>query len=509
MHPEPRQITWFFFATSLLSFLSLVVLLIIPREQGNPFMLGYSLPRTALLAVNFLISCILIALTIKLWRNPTTEEKLLNRVRSWLDNRQKAWFVQILILLGTAFGSFLMVELAFTENQFLKGVLLRLSPIIGFFTLASAHLGFLIRQIIKQQFQPIKITIQIHILVFIWILLSFLWFLGLMSSLSDILIFRRAVILFVSIYIFILIGLDHYFTSDRFSQGFLAVSLLLVMSLSIWVINRFNDLNENTIVTSLLLPAFSIQFIYWVITLTRDKVKQNLRIGNSTLNIKMITIGLGGFATILILIALFFQMPGSLSQSLRNFGELFFLDREMNIPAIFSTALLLIAAGWLFYVFRIRIITKGPFTWYWGFLGAVFVFLSLDELLSFHEGMIGWVRRFAEFGGIFSYEWIIVAIPVIFILGLTYLRFFFHLKTNVRILFFLAATLYLGGSIGGEMLSGWYASKFGEWDANYVSLTIFEETLEMSGIILFIYAIMFYLYCEPLRKTGLESQTQN
>jgi hypothetical protein len=50
------------------------------------------------------------------------------------------------------------------------------------------------------------------------------------------------------------------------------------------------------------------------------------------------------------------------------------------------------------------------------------------------------------------------------------------------------------------MMSGWYASKFGEGDANYILLTIFEETLEMSGIIVFIHAILLFLYYESIGK---------
>ena len=99
-----------------------------------------------------------------------------------------------------------------------------------------------------------------------------------------------------------------------------------------------------------------------------------------------------------------------------------------------------------------------------------------------------------------GYEWILLAIPLVLIFAIAYTRFFFHLPPNIRILVFLAALIYIGGVIGGEMFSGWYASKFGEGDANYIMLTIFEETLEMSGIIVFIHALLLYLYNEPIEK---------
>jgi hypothetical protein len=325
-----------------------------------------------------------------------------------------------------------------------------------------------------------------------------------MQSLEDVLIFKRVLILCVSTYILILFALDAAFTSDSLSRWFLACSLLFVTSLSLWITNRFNEMSEYAILALLLTPTLIIQLLFLALTLSRDKVMKNLAIRTATVNIKAITIYMSGFTTILVSLALFLQISetmrfGAFSNEMQN---AFALDREMNVPAIFSSLLLLIAAGLLFEIFRTRFKERAPFTWHWGLLGGVFVFLSFDEMFSIHESLIGPIRRIMKIGGVFSYEWIILAIPLVLILAIAYSRFFFHLPRDLQVLIFLAAGFYIGGSIGGEMMSGWYASKFTEGDANYILLTIFEETLEMSGIIIFIYALLLIIYNDSLRNNA-------
>jgi hypothetical protein len=388
--------------------------------------------------------------------------------------------------------TFFLVEFIVTDNLFLWGILLRLLPIIGFGTLAFAQIGYLITKSAQPQYRAIKFTNHIYYIALVWIILNFLWFVGSIRSLEDILIFKRVVILFASFYIYILFSLDYVFTSDTLIEQFLAFSLLFISTLSLWITNRFNEMSEYSTLTLMLSPTFIIQLIFLVVILFRDKEKQNLTIANLTINIKVISVCISAFASILVSLALFLQIAEGLGfgGSFKHIRNTFYLDREMNVPAVFSAIILLIAAGLLFVVFVARKNKRASFTTHWGFLSLIFVFLSYDEMFSLHENMIGPLRRFVKIGGIFSYEWIILAIPLVLIIGISYLRFFFHLQLNIRILSILAALLFLGGSIGGEMMSGWYASKFGEGDANYVLLTIFEETLEMSGIIIFIHALL-------------------
>jgi hypothetical protein len=72
------------------------------------------------------------------------------------------------------------------------------------------------------------------------------------------------------------------------------------------------------------------------------------------------------------------------------------------------------------------------------------------------------------------------------------------------VLFIAAGSLYLAGALGIESVGGWYFSRNGETeDLRYSLLVAAEEFAEMSGIILFIYALLDYLRQrlsgEPLR----------
>jgi len=84
---------------------------------------------------------------------------------------------------------------------------------------------------------------------------------------------------------------------------------------------------------------------------------------------------------------------------------------------------------------------------------------------------------------------------------LAYLPFLAHLPTKTRWLFITAGALYAGGALGMEMVAGFYRSLYWEKDALYVMQTIVEEFLEMTGIVVFVYALMSYisLYVKDVR----------
>ena len=56
----------------------------------------------------------------------------------------------------------------------------------------------------------------------------------------------------------------------------------------------------------------------------------------------------------------------------------------------------------------------------------------------------------------------------------------------------IAATLYIGGAIGLELIGGRYSELHGE-DLAYSMMTAVEESLELAGIIIFIRALLVYI----------------
>jgi hypothetical protein len=59
--------------------------------------------------------------------------------------------------------------------------------------------------------------------------------------------------------------------------------------------------------------------------------------------------------------------------------------------------------------------------------------------------------------------------------------------------FLISAALYLGGSIGFELIGGWYTENVGTGNLAYTMIVTVEEGLEMAGAITFIWALLQYL----------------
>jgi hypothetical protein len=92
------------------------------------------------------------------------------------------------------------------------------------------------------------------------------------------------------------------------------------------------------------------------------------------------------------------------------------------------------------------------------------------------------------------FAWVIPYALAVLVIGVLYLRFVWSLAARTRALFICAGSVYLAGALGFESVGGWYFSLHGEIeDLTYSLLVAAEEFLEMSGIILFIYALLDYL----------------
>jgi len=62
-------------------------------------------------------------------------------------------------------------------------------------------------------------------------------------------------------------------------------------------------------------------------------------------------------------------------------------------------------------------------------------------------------------------------------------------------LFIIAGVIFVTGAIGLDFVSELYYQK-GQLDLTYVIISTFEETQEMVGILIFIYALMSYIDSE-------------
>ncbi len=185
--------------------------------------------------------------------------------------------------------------------------------------------------------------------------------------------------------------------------------------------------------------------------------------------------------------------------------ELFNLDRELNIPSVYSSATLLLCAVLLGMIALSVREKKAPYFWHWLGLGAGFLYMSLDELLSIHEKVSVAVRHALDTTGFLWHAWVIPYGLLAVVIAVAYLRFLRHLPQRTRWFFVLAGGLFLGGAVGVEMLSAQVMIETGKTSLLWRAVTTVEEALEMAGVVVFIYALLEYIH-EKVEEVHLRFQ---
>ena len=195
----------------------------------------------------------------------------------------------------------------------------------------------------------------------------------------------------------------------------------------------------------------------------------------------------------LITIAMPYIFEGFEHGLVRLLFSLFFLDGEGNVPAMFSTGLFLINAVIFLIVWKAAGLA-GDSQKIWLFLSSVFVFLALDESISIHERLIDPLRDALDATGIFYYTWIIPYGIGVVLLSIFMIPVFWRMQKRIRFWFGLSAATYLFATIGLEMISGKYLVMMNEQkDIVWIFMITLEESLEMVGLIILVYAQLLLL----------------
>ena len=167
--------------------------------------------------------------------------------------------------------------------------------------------------------------------------------------------------------------------------------------------------------------------------------------------------------------------------------DLFDLNSEKNLPTFYASASLLFCGGLLALLAVLRWPNR---EWlFWAFLAVVFAFLSYDEAVEIHEGLIEPLQAAWNTSGYLRYAWIIPYGGFALILLVSSTWVLRSLPRRSIALFLLAGGVYVLGAIGLEMLSGNQA-EIGGKDVIFEIYSLFEEVLEMAGIVVFIYALL-------------------
>lgn len=184
--------------------------------------------------------------------------------------------------------------------------------------------------------------------------------------------------------------------------------------------------------------------------------------------------------------------------SLMGFTRFFNFYEEANLPTWYASLLLTVSGILLLSI--ANSVDQGRDKKYWFTLAFLFFFLSIDETAKVHE-LIGGILSNTSVQSLLPNEkssaWVFYGGLMCALVVVVFLGFWLRLRSRVRILFFCSAVLYVGGALGLEVIEIYYLPQHGSDVGFYILVTI-EESLEMLGILLFIYALIVESKSESL-----------
>lgn len=170
---------------------------------------------------------------------------------------------------------------------------------------------------------------------------------------------------------------------------------------------------------------------------------------------------------------------------------LFSVDQEENVPTYVASAMWLIGAMLAFIIAAAEKMSRRSYL-YWGGLCLICLFISVDEFTAFHERVVNTAVRGPSPQSYFV-SWVVAYSFVVVAVALVFWRFVLKLPSEIRRLIIIAGVIYVVGAMGFEELSGVYLKMHdGHFGIGYYLSTLVEETLEMTGTVTFIYALMSY-----------------
>ena len=209
-------------------------------------------------------------------------------------------------------------------------------------------------------------------------------------------------------------------------------------------------------------------------------------------------------ARVLGAVALFFVVlstAGQLVKYLTGHDELMgllsltYVDDEWNLPTLFSVLLLALASLVLAVVSVLARRQKDRDSWRWALLCFGFLYLAFDEGLALHERLGVPLRALlGQSGKSEPTSYLVIrGLIAAVVLGLLFFGFLRRLPARTRFAFLLGGALYLGGAVVVDALGVKWVVAHTEQNLTFVFIATVEESCEMAGVIVFIYALLRYL----------------
>ena len=218
---------------------------------------------------------------------------------------------------------------------------------------------------------------------------------------------------------------------------------------------------------------------------------------------------LGGAAALFVLVSTVGQVIRYVTghNELMGLIKLTYVDEERNFPTLFSVLLLAIASLSLLVATVLARAEKSRDAWRWGVLCVGFLYLAFDEGIELHERLNATLSALLHVGGSGESRtpivfWIVRGLAAAIVLVILFWGFLRRLPARTRSLFVLAGACYLGGAALLDTIGLGWGRAHGKFNAAYVTIVTVEESLEMAGVIILIYAVLDYL-ARRYREIGL------
>lgn len=166
---------------------------------------------------------------------------------------------------------------------------------------------------------------------------------------------------------------------------------------------------------------------------------------------------------------------------------------EANVPAWYTSLLLFLASLLLYAGYRESRASGSTLSTRWAALATIFLFLSMDEAVAWHETTGTLMRKLGLPGGHVQFQWIFAAVPFVGILAIWFLPWVLRQERRTRTLFFASAALFLTGALAMEPISSGLASSRGDTSVAFYAGRALSDLFEMLGVSVFIYGLLEYL----------------
>lgn len=197
-----------------------------------------------------------------------------------------------------------------------------------------------------------------------------------------------------------------------------------------------------------------------------------------------------------------------------HFVRLTDVNGEGSVPTWFQSSCLLACSALLWTVGRTSRERGLRRHGAWRLVSAAFLYLSIDEASALHEGVNRPVREALDLDGPLYFAWVVVAVPLVLAFGLVLLPWLRDLPRRTRVAFLASGAVYVSGTVGLELVGAVLWQSVGRESLVYAVATTVEETLEMTGMLLFLAAVAAYHRSDAVRAVvpdgygGVESTVQ-